>query len=259
MSLDAGHTSNERERAFSRFEEILNVHNAAIETIRIVAALPNASDLIAASVRLRKGMSPELSAEQVDGHATLVLDILAAERKRDFDVVRASALVAVCGAFEYLVKATFVDQAAGDRQQAAGLLAKTRLRVAATDVLGVSVSEQWFAIADRLFEHLSEAHPQMHDRVQKFLLNFTCMPYGDSQKKPLKDVLDRVDSSKFNEAFLVRNCLVHNGGRVSTQLARVARLTVGDPISLSRPDLQPMLLPIRELAQALNALWIGAR
>ena len=256
MSLDAHRTRAERERAFDRFESIERVHSAAMETFRVVATLPDASALISASVRLRLGMTPDLTPERADDHAKLILETLDNEKARGYEVIRGSALVAICGAFEYLVKATFVDQAACAPQRAATLLSRSKIRLSASEVLGTSVSEQWFAIADRLFEQLSEPHPQMYDRVQKFLLDFTFMDQKEAQAEMLRKSFSRVDPSKFNEAFLVRNCLVHNGGRVGAQLARSTGLEVGAPISVARPGLQSMLKPIRELAQTLNVLWM---
>lgn len=254
MSLNAEWTRSERERAFTRFEAIERVHSAAMETFRIVATLPDAPALISTSVRLRLGMTPDLTSERADDHADQILETLAAEKARDYEVIRGSALVAVCGAFEYLVKATFVDQAACAPQQAAALLAKSKIRLSANEVLGTSVSEQWFAIADRLFEQMAESHPQMYQRVQRLLLDFTAV--DQAQTNMLRKSFKRADPKKFNEAFLVRNCLVHNGGRVGAQLARASGLSVGDPISLARPRLQVMLRPIRELAQALNVVWM---
>ena len=69
MSLDSDTTSKERERAFSRFEAIFNVHNAAIEAFRILEAHPEAPDLIAAAAQLRLGMRPGITAMQLDDHA----------------------------------------------------------------------------------------------------------------------------------------------------------------------------------------------
>lgn len=256
MSLDFDATSKERERAFARFEAIFEVHSAAIDAFLVLAALPDAADLVATSVQLRLGMKPGINASRLDEHASEMLKVIEDEKAHGYEVIRSSALVAVCGAFEYLVKATFVDQAAGNPQMAAGLIAKAKLRLPAAKVLGASAPEQWFAIADRLFEDLSEASPQMHERVQKFLLEYTYLPFEESQVA-LKVALAKIDPKTFNEAFLVRNCIVHNGGRVSTQLARMAALQVGEPISFVQQGVRVRLKPIRELAGSLNLLWMA--
>ena len=100
MSLNADWTRSERERAFTRFESIERVHSAAMETFRVVATLPDAPALVSASVRLRLGMTPDLTPERADDHANEILETLANEKSRDYEVIRGSAFVAVCGAFD---------------------------------------------------------------------------------------------------------------------------------------------------------------
>ncbi len=172
-------------------------------------------------------MTPDITREALADYANEVLAGIEAERESQFGVIRGSALIAVCCAFEYLVKVTFVQQAALDPHQAARRLANSRLRLAISDVFGSSAIEQWFAFADRLFEQLSEAHPQMHGRVQRFLLDYVWMPLGELQLNRIRELLANVDATKLNEAFLTRSGLVHNGGRVGTQLARATGLPIG--------------------------------
>lgn len=140
---------------------------------------------------------------------------MADEERRGFQVIRGSALIAVCAAFEYLLKATFVSQAERDPKEAAALFAGLKIKVLASDVLGRSKTEQWFAIADEVFGRMSE--PQMHKRVRKFLLDFTYLPaplpgMTTSDTQALEKAFDGIESDKLDEAFLTRNCLVHNGG-----------------------------------------------
>lgn len=247
--------SEERARAFARFEEILRVHTAAIVAFEVVAALPNAPELVAANAHLKRGMAPTVLRPDLSDYSDQVLVSMATEKANKFAVIRGSALVAVCGAFEYLVKATFVNHAALDPLAAAGLLANARLRLSVADVLGLSEIEKWFAIADRLFDQLSEAHPHMHSRVERFFLDFTYMPWGKRQLSAFKERMAKVDAKKFNEAFLVRNCLVHNGARVSTQLSRGTGKIVGKPITFASGELNAMLTSLRTLAEHMNSLY----
>lgn len=171
--MDFTQTRAERERAFARFESVESVHSAVMETFRLVATLPDSTDFISASVQMRLGMAPNVTLESAQDHARKILATLESEKSRDYTVVRASALVAICGAFEYLVKVTFVDHAACHPERAASLLTKAKVRLSASEVLGKSRMEKWVSIADRLFEQLAEPHPQTYERVQKFLLDYT--------------------------------------------------------------------------------------
>ena len=74
-----------------------------------------------------------------------------------------------------------------------------------------------------------------------------------SNGSPLQ-IFDTMNVAALDEAFLTRNCLVHNGGRVSSALARHTRRQVGEPITFDAGVLAPMLRPKRDLAGALSAL-----
>lgn len=200
---------------------------------------------------------PELEGpELLTRGAQSIHEAMAGERDRGFRVIRGSALIAACAAFEYRGKATFVSQAAFEPSAAARLLGDTKLKVLASDVLGAPATEQRFAIADQLFEQTPDPPRQIHQRVRRFLLEYTYVADPDRDKglSNVKLIFDGMDAAKFNEAFLTRNCLVHNGGRVSSALAGHTRRPVGAPIEFDAGVLGPMLKPMRDLADALGAL-----
>lgn len=180
---------------------------------------------------------------------------MAEEGARGYEVIRGSALIAACGAFEYLIKAVFVDQATIQPDKAADLLTGTKIRMPASDVLGLPLVEQWYAIADELFK--LPADGQMHGRVKRMLSEYVYLPQGAEQRLLLVEALADVDIHKFNEAFLIRNCLVHNGGRVSLELARHTNVVAGQRIVFRDGVLRPLLMPMQHLAYEVNSLWIG--
>ena len=59
----------------------------------------------------------------------------------------------------------------------------------------------------------------MNLRVRRFLLDYTYVEDRDKDLADLTSIFDGTNSAKLDEAFLTRNCLVHNGGRVSSALA----------------------------------------
>ncbi len=249
--MDSDRSGEERSRAYARNTTILSVHLAAIEAFTVLAASPDALALISASGRLRLGVNPKFETSDGDDYAERTLVVLRQEHDRGYEFIRTSALIAVCGAFEYLVKATFVDQAEANPVEAAAKLSKARIRIAAADVLGVLPSEQWFGIADRLFEQLAEPHPRMHERLRKFWLDYTYFQY-DVDANFVKTTLDSVDAQALNETFLVRNCMVHKGGRVSSQLAHLAKKQIGESVELDKKCFHRLLRPIRSLAEMLG-------
>ena len=245
---------NELERAEDHFNAVLAVHSAAISAFEVLPTLPESEDIVAISLRLKRGMQSTDSPESLTRGAQSIHEAMTAERDRGFRVIRGSALIAACAAFEYLIKATFVSQAAFDPVAAAALLADAKVKMLAADVLGMPATEQWFAIADQLFEQMPNPPRQMHLRVRRFLLEYTYVADRDKDLADLSLAFDAVGGAKFDEAFLTRHCLVHNGGRVSRALARHTGRRAGDPIAFEVGTLGPLLEPMRALAGALSTL-----
>ena len=247
---------DERERACEHFRAVLAVHSAVIAAFEIIPTLPESEGVLATSLRLKRGMQSTDTSESLARGAQSIHEAMVDERDRGFRVIRGSALITACAAFEYLVKATFVSQAAFDPTAAAGLLVDTRLKVPASDVLGAPATEQWFAIADQLFEQMPSPPRQMHQRVRRFLLEYTYVADRDRDLSDVMRIFEDMDSAKLDEAFLIRNCLVHNGGRVSSALARHTRRPVGVLIEFEAGLLGPILKPMRDLADTLGALHL---
>ena len=244
----------ELERAEGHFKAVLSVHSAAISAFEVLPTLPESEEIFATSLRLRRGMRSTDSLGSIADGAQSFHAAMAEERDRGFHVIRGSALIAACAAFEYLIKATFVSQALIRPSAAATLLADTKLKVPVSSVLGAPPMEQWFANADQLFEQMPDPPRKMHLRVRRFLLDYTYVENRDEDLSALRLIFDTMDVATLDEAFLTRNCLVHNGGRVSTALALQTQRPVGEPISFDARVLAPMLNPMRELAGALGAL-----
>jgi hypothetical protein len=246
---------DELERAEIHFRAMLAVHSAAISAFEVLPALPASEEMVATSLRLKRGMQRTDSSEALASRALSIQETMAAEQERGFRVIRGSALIAACAAFEYLVKASFVSQAQFEPRAAATLLVDTKLKVLASDVLGAPLVEQWFAIADQLFEQMPDAPRQLHQRVRRFLLTYTYVANRQSDLSAIQRVFDAMDVAKLDEAFLTRNCLVHNGGRVDSRLARHMQRSAGEPIEFGPTTLAPMLKPMRDLADVIGALW----
>ena len=250
-------TAPERERAFEAFERIFNVHRAALQVFGLVPSLPDAESRLTAQIKLAQVQRGNLGVD-VNQTAAELLAIATAERGRGYETMRRLTLVSVCGALEYLVKAVLVDQVASDHHEAAALLSKSKIKFNASEVLGLTPSEQWFVIADRLFEQLADPHPLMHARSVRLLTGFAPFPFGDEQKNQVTDALTQDEIRCFNQAFLIRNCLVHNGGKVSSPLARFSGLSRGTLLSVDSRSGTAQLLAIRKFAQTINNPWLGS-
>ena len=246
---------DELDRAYDHFHSILEVQQAARKAIELLTSLPEPEVNLAAMLRISVGRKSDHAADTYLEHARDVLAGMAAERYRGFQVMRSSTLIAVCAAFEYVVKATFVKQAIKDPASAASLLAdipRIRVRLNATDVLGAPETELWYAIADEIFRQLAkdENHESMQKRVRRFLIECTLLEAD--HKALLAGAIDAYGDLDFNEPFLIRNCLVHNGRRVSRDLARLAGCRIGDPVEFDNGDLDRLLAPMCGVVNKLH-------
>ena len=254
--MNPDQTSRERQRAFEAFDRIYSVHRAALQVFALVPSLPDAESLLQTQIRLNQVKDGNLGADASQSAAQL-LAAASAERDRGLETMRRLTLVSVCGALEYLVKAVLVDQAANDPDAATGLLSKAKVKLNAADVLGLTPLEQWFVIADRLYEQLAEQSPMTYERSVRMLTEFAPFPPGEDQKQHVINALNKDEIRFFNEAFLVRNSLVHNGGKVSTALARFAKTRRGELVVLNSKYGTPMLNALGKFGRTINEIWLG--
>lgn len=251
--MDKQFVQEERIRAFEVFCEIRDGYRAALAALTLVTALPNADIQLAG---LLKSRNLGLDAEDglFEASARALLETAEAQRGKQFATIRASALVSVCGATEYLVKAVFVDQAAFDPAKAATKLAGSKLKLSVAEVLGGSPTDQWFVVADELLKQTGLTEPRAYQRVQMFLRTYALLPYGKEQQAGVDELLTGEAVQRFNEAFLLRNCIVHNGGRVSRLLAQQTGRTERDLIVIDRERSLVLMSDLSAFCQNLNSL-----
>ena len=207
-----------------------------MRAFELLAMLPGPEDNLTAMLRVRHGCNSTDTFDSYRERAQGVLDNIAAERTRGFQVIRGSALTAACAAFEYAVRATYVSQAVDEP----------------SGVSTLPSIEQQFADADQLFQRLARSPKSkaMHKRVREFVLEYARL--SNEHKAAFSTVIDRIDGVQLDEGFLVRNCLVHNGGRVSTDLAQIPGYEVGCAIEFGDGDIDRMIDPMRAVVQALE-------
>ena len=247
---------DEAGRAYERFKNVLDVHGAAIITFETYPTLPTVDDAVSTGLRMRSGMKPENPNSPTIERALRLRKIVEAERDRGYEVIRSSALVAACGAFEYLLKATYVSQALLRPTEAADMLSDARVKFSASEVMGKADAERWYVIADSLFKESSQTGRLMYSRVKHFLVEYVHMPNSDAEVE-LQSTFTDIDRQRFDKAFLLRNCIVHNGMRVGMELARHTGAGLGQEISFQKETLQPLLAPIRSVASWMNSLRTG--
>lgn len=256
--MDPAKTSEDRDQAYEQFKRIIDVHMSALSALRLMVALPEAEHGLAALLHLRQGMGPNRAQPTLDFAGDLIA-LARLEQEDQFATLRGLTLVSACGALEYLLKATFVDLAATDLGAATKRINSLKLRLPAADVLGLQPVEQWHQIADAALLSLGQDFPRMHSRASALLLKYAPNPWGEDDHRHLSGALTEPKQRLLDEAFLVRNCLVHGGGKVSSTLAhfRGAPANRGQPIRLDSASGPNLIAVLRDFADAVVTLGRG--
>jgi hypothetical protein len=129
--------------------------------------------------RGQRGFDRDTDLRSLEAAVEVMLESIDDESESGFQILRASALVSVCSAFEHLIKARYVAFAVQDPGRAAEQLAsaKVSVRMEVSDVLGLPILEQWFTVADELFKKAGSGRTSMSERVKTFLLDY-CLLLG---------------------------------------------------------------------------------
>lgn len=250
-------SSAEHKRAWDCFQQVYFVHAAAIEAFRLLHSLPDAASQLGVSIQTRHGFGTNYRPGWPLAMAESLLEGTQRDAATGFQTIRFSALIAVCAAFEYLVKARFVDAAIADEESASALLSSKKLSVKLdlVEVLGLPASEQWFVIADELFKKAGDGGKSMSERV-KYML-FDCIKMVDVEHSQRQQQFLEAVTDKFNLAFLVRHCFVHNGGRVNRTLSRAVGRQIGTEILMSDPEFLGLIAAVRKVAEAAaHPYWL---
>ncbi len=248
-------TFQELNRAEDQFREIVQLHIAARRSIILAATVPGAEAMLQAQIAMNERLKHGVGIDTIDD-AEDVLITARREFDDDFVRLRRATLVAMCSAFEYLVKAAYVDQASTDPAEAGRRLDGVNVRLRASEVVGLDATERWYLVADRLLDHLGDQSSVksrgVGDRARRLLIDF--VPSDAIRAKGVEAAFSGNRLDKLNEAFLVRNCFVHSGGRVNAALSRASGKAYGEVVVLDRKYGPGLMQAVIEVQQELGAL-----
>jgi hypothetical protein len=253
--MDTEKTFQELNRAVDQFNEIVQLHRAARRSIILAATVPGAEGMLQAQILINERLKHGVGVDTMEDAE----DVLIAARREfddDFVTLRRATLVSMCSALEYLVKADYVDQASSNPVEAGRRLDGVNVRLRASEVVGLDATERWYLVADRLFDFLGDPSNNKSrgfgERARRLLTEF--VPSDKARIKGVDSAFSGERLEKLNEAFLVRNCLAHNGGRVNAALAGFPRRAHGEVLKLDRTYGPGLMGAVVDVQQALAAL-----
>lgn len=174
--------------------------------------------------------------------AETVFDWVSSERGRDFATLRRSSLVAACAAFENVAKSFFVEWVEWDSTSVEGALSR-RVSLHGDELL-LDERDRLFIFADSLYKEAKGK--TFSEKLNAFVREVIPKKYNLFATE-----MEKVASERFDEAFLIRNCIVHRGGNADRRLAAKIGVAEGAEIELSGNRMQGLLGALIGAASAL--------
>ena len=244
IAMEAG-AENLGEDAYNHFRSA--GRNRAIQIIatNLMLSADGIQPRILAILKALNGFPPEKDQEHWGEFVDNLIAWAHEEQENDFQGVRRSALVSTCSALEYSAKCLFVARAELEPASLDAISTK-RLSVSLGDYVSAAPRDRYFALADKLFQ---EVESKWH--FDKFS-NFVKTIAPELHTEYIASLLG-IAKNDFNEAFAVRNCVVHHGSRVSTFMSRIDGIAAGGSIRITLESQKRYARAMNSVAEAIAA------
>ena len=120
------------------------------------------------------------------------------------------------------------------------------MKVYVQDLVDEDSTERLFTMADNLFR--SAKQKRFSDRV-KWVVKIT----APKQTEFFERALSKDSEQSVNEAYLIRNCIVHRGGLADKKLLAESSDTIGSKIVLTDDRMKRLLTALADTANALSS------
>lgn len=202
--------------------QILAQHNLCTAAIKIISRQDDYVENIKVLLHQKNKFEPDRIRNISSDLVRKIITEAKQSETEEFSLLCRNTLVALCGGLEILVKdvvaAKFIERPAFVEE-----LGDRKLRIRAADFLSYTDEDRARALVDALYKDL----PTGHSHVEKFkkLFQFVGENIGVMTEKKYQDKID--------EAYELRNAIVHRGSKVDLQLkASVPHFNLGEPIEM---------------------------
>lgn len=227
-------------------QQIVAQHDICSACLKIVCQQGVLVENIQAALHLKHQYQPD----KTKRITTSLIQKIIAEAKEiersEFSLLCRNTLVALCGGLESQVKDVAAAIVLGDKL----VMKKLETRAAtirADGILAKTESERARAIIEELYRKESAKHGQSR-KLMRLLEAVGCGV-----------LVDGVAQREIDEAFEVRNAIVHRGGKIDHQLKAKARNIngeVGNDVDLSGPIFARYRSAIMTLSEEIPATFI---
>jgi hypothetical protein len=232
--------------AMDEFRLVRYSHVAARTAFQLLADNSDLRPLIQAQFQMNAGFEKVGDDSPYSSAADRVIEIAQELVNTDFQSPRKASLISYCSALEHLAKCFFVEWAELMPNRVRGL-DTVRISLQASDFLDSELRDRLFLVADKIYQEAS-AGKGYFDKLRNIVNT-----YVPDEIEGLDSKIGKVNKDDFNEAFLVRNCLIHHGATVNRQLSRCAGFELGMPIGITKQMIGRYFAAIEGMASGLFA------
>ena len=216
--------------AYADLRSIRYSHAASKTAVQLLASNEDLRPLIQAQFQMNSRFERTGDGSSYENAANRLIEVAQELVNSDFQVTRLSSQVSCCSAFEHLAKCIVVEWAELAPEKVHGL-DNLRLTLQAIDVLESDLRDRLFLVADKIYQETSSNKGYL-EKIRSIVSAH--LPHQLSSFEPKLAAVNKLD---YNEAFVVRNCLVHHGAKVHRQLSRYRGFELGKPITITAPML----------------------
>jgi len=219
-------------------------HSTLRMAIQLVASNPDLAALLEAQLKLNAGFVQNATKASSSNAADRAIEVARNLVESDFQVLRRSGLIGLCASLEHLVKCIIVEWSELAPQKVHGL-EHLKISLQASDFLEADQRDRFFLIADKIYQEAQSSRGHA-DKIRNIMR--TNLP---DQYDIFKSEASAINELDLNEAFLVRNCLVHHGAKVNRPLAKLDGFELGAPITITAKSLGRYFEAIDQMGSSL--------
>lgn len=234
----------DKDLAYDNYESVRRNYFVSLMAAKLMLGNDHARDQIEAHLQAVGGFDPKADKLRLRELGDDLVGWAHEESGTEFQGIRRAYLIGACGALENLAKCCFASWVNEDPATMERIRAR-KLSVSLSEFLDGDRQERIFAAADRVFQ---DTESRRH--FQKFCAYIK--PLIPVQNEAELANFDAVDSDSFDEAFMVRNRLVHHGARADPRLAKAFGISQGEPLKISRVHVGRYMRAIDAMASIIS-------
>lgn len=229
--------------AYTEYVSVRRNYFATLMAAKLMLSGDHAKDQIVAHLQVSAGFDPKTDKSRLSDQSADLVEWANEERRTDFQGIRRAYLIGACGALEHLAKCCFVAWVEEDSEIFERIQSK-RLSFSLDEYLTGESQDRAFVAADRVFQAI-----EIRRHFQKFC-TYVCQLVPTRYEDELASFKD-VNAADFDEAFSVRNRLVHHGARADLRLGQAFSITSGQPLQVKRAHAKRYMQAMDAMAAAI--------